>query len=106
MKGCHVINKTKLVKPVSTTVTDKGMNFWAVEIMLLEEYQPQYPGVHLPLDELLGKEEVKQVADLEAKVLEKMRYAYSHLYDEHAYESKTYAVPGSSAVPESIKVSV
>jgi len=92
-------NKAKLVKPVSTTVTDKGMDFWAVGIMLLEEYYPDYLEAHFPLEELLEKLEVKQVADLEAKVLEKMRYAYSLLYDEHAYNADARA-----KVPDSIKV--
>ena len=42
----------------------------------------------------MEKLEVKQVADLEAKALEKMRYAYSLLFDEHAYEG--YVVPNAA----------
>jgi hypothetical protein len=114
---CHATNKTKLVRPVSTTVTDKGMDFWAVGIMLLEEYYPQYLEVHFPFDALMEKLKVKQMAELEAKVLEDLRYAYSQLYDEHAYEGfegndasnaadTDDAADAHAKVPDSIKVSL
>ena len=57
------------------------MDFWAVGIILLEEYHPEHLEVRFPLDVLLEKLEVKQVAELEAKVLEELRYAFSQLYD-------------------------
>ena len=111
--NCHGANKSKLVRSVSTTVTDRGMDFWAVGIMLLEEYYPEYLEVHFPLGALMEKLEVKQVAELEAKVLEEMRCAFSQLYDEHAYEG--YDVPNAAdadnadahaKVPDSIKVTL
>jgi hypothetical protein len=72
-------NRAKLVKPVSTTLTDEGMDFWAIGIMLLQEYYPEYLEEHFPFDAL---------------------------YDEYAYEDFASAESESDAdVPPSIKVS-